>query len=53
MSMLERVPEVGDEVTNHTARIRVTAMRGRRVTQVVLDIPDTSAASGERMTPPA
>ena len=39
MATLERVPQVGDELTDHTARVRVTAMRGRRVTQVMLDIP--------------
>lgn len=42
MATLERVPQVGDELTDHTARIRVTAMRGRRITQVMLDIVEDS-----------
>lgn len=48
MATLERIPEVGDELTDHTARIRVTAMRGRRVTQVMLDLPDRSGNTSER-----
>ncbi len=40
MATLERVPEVGDELSDHVARVRVTAMRGRRVTQVMIDMPD-------------
>lgn len=43
MATLERVPEVGDELSDHVARVRVTAMQGRRVTQVMIDMPDNPA----------
>jgi CBS domain containing-hemolysin-like protein len=43
MANLERVPEVGDELSDHVARVRVTAMEGRRVTQVMIDLPDRPA----------
>lgn len=39
MAELERVPHVGDEVMAGRTRLRVAAMRGRRVMQVVLDVP--------------
>lgn len=39
MAELERVPNVGDEVMAGHARLRVATMRGRRVMQVVLDVP--------------
>lgn len=38
MATLERVPQVGDEVSDHAVRVRVTTMRGRRVTQVMIDV---------------
>jgi CBS domain containing-hemolysin-like protein len=42
MAKLERVPEVGDEVIDQHTRVRVAAMQGRRVTQVMLDLIEPS-----------
>jgi len=47
MATLERVPEVGDEASDGVARIRVAAMRGRRITQVVVDIADEPASRND------
>jgi CBS domain containing-hemolysin-like protein len=48
MATLERVPEVGDEVADGVARLRVAAMRGRRITQIVVDLAERSRVDDDR-----
>lgn len=46
MNVLGRIPAVGDEVTVDGSTIRVAAMRGRRVTEVRLVLPEPFSLEG-------